>query len=360
MFTDELLYQCAKTQLINIPIYLEMTAMSILFTAFAGYTDGDIQLEGQIIMKQNHKMMIDMQFASLFGATALVNTTVITNIHIVEQNDKDEITFLLQPFIAGKYVLTNFLFRFIRFLSDDTSVGLSPTIVISFTLHSYYRECSVHCYVTYADTSDYINFDKDKKEIFPSNFGQVEANVEAVRVDQSLCHNPQMWTLSIKIIPNFDVTTPGNISQTIVIENENIIMWRYIEYSDDYVWYLLVLSKPFKERQRQIIEVKLDLTCLTTDVYVEHLLNTTEEYYPQLSSTLYKWQDTSKPMWITGFQHCNVILVSEKTKVTSSCRKKKYGVELIHVKYRYSLSDTLKNANNIVLRERNYVLYHLR
>ena len=355
---NQQMYQCTKDQYKNMPIYLELTSTTILVSAFAGYIDGRIKVHGQIAVKTNHQIMIDMKFASYYFSA--VNSTVKYYLHV--GFIKDSRTFLLQPIHNGRYLMSNFHFEFTKYLSPKLMhVKTFPTIIISFKQNKQNKQCA-QCYITFPDNSHFIKFYTGRKEISPIRnsyiTGQVEANVESVIVDQSKCQQQQIWTLTISEFTNDEIQPHGNRSKYILVYYDYETIWRYVEASDDYIWYLLVLSKLEKTGSDVVMEIKLDLTCFTSDVYVEHILNTTDNTDLLLSSILYKWHNTTQSIWISGFEQVNVILVSDAEKIPSSCSKR--GLEVFHVKYRYPFSETIKESSGYLLRPRIYQFYHLR
>ena len=357
----EIFNLCSNSRLHNIPIYLEFNHIKLLFMSYAGYTDGVVRFTGQIVVKPNHKMMLDMSFVS-FIKMAGENVSIESKLDIGDEKTSN--TFVLQPYIMGEYISNNYLLTFIQ--SESYSLPMmtaSPTLILTFIFYPQYLTGCARCYVTIADKSDFIKWNEGKKEIKPiiqsnnmKSIGQIEAAVDVVSVDQSACQGEQIWTLLIKAFTNLDKIAYGNVSRSVVLGRHQKTIYRYIEKSNAYIWYLLTIFKPTIELISSIVQVELDLSCLTTDVFIEHFVNNSQS---TTTSVLYKWTDTSKTIWMSDFDTCNIILVSEKDKIPNACRDKLQGLDLIFVKHQLPLHKTLFKTTKLP-RFRSYNFFHMR
>ena len=91
------------------------------------------------------------------------------------------------------------------------------------------------------------------------------------------------------------------------------------------------------------LEIQLDLSCLTTDVFIEQFINTSD-----VTSMLYMWHNTTHQAWISGIDHCNIILISDPNKISTECKKNTHRyLEFIHVKNRYTTFESIEEKSAI-------------
>ena len=358
---EEIWSQCSANHLMNAPIYFDMNPFKLLLMVYAGYSDGLVRIVGKIAVKPFHNMMLSLNLIFIsFAIKEEPNATLVSAIDVNEE--KSLITYVLQPYIVDQYVRNNFLLSFHDVEAFGTNKGntdVSQTVIISFILYPQSPAHCARCYVRNAKTSDYIDVSEGENTITPiihsrtKSNGKIEANVVSVGVDQSACESEQIWTLLIKGFTNLDGIAHGNISQSIQLIVDPFTIYRYIEKSTEYSWYLLSITKFYSD---VIVQVNLDLSCLTTDVYVEHRVNNSQS---TATSVLYKMQDVTQPIWMSGFDSCNIILVSENDKMPSVCSKKRQGLDMIYVKFNIPFQDTLRSRIKMP-RLRNYTFYGMR
>ena len=122
---------------------------------------------------------------------------------------------------------------------------------------------------------------------------------------------------------------------------------------------MLIFTNPSSDWLKVNVHINLNLSCVTSEVFIEHRINTTLYHHSTITSMLYKWINPHQPLMLSGFDNINVILMSENDKISSECREKGQAVELIKVKYQFPFHETISN-NTERPKQRNFQFYHLR
>ena len=344
----EITHQCSEDDVINFPIYLEGNNPRILFVAFKGYTTGFVQFEGQIDIKLDHKMIPSND---IFKVPFPIRKSIL----LLDVYKRFVKTFVLQPNHFINKHAHNYVIRF-RY-SKNTKQKFPVTARVTFIHHVNKLEQCVQCYVKTAHNSDFLDFFEGL--IDPSlseKTGKLIASVESIHINQRPCKIHHPWVLLIRAFQPYELTlNAANIS--LVLPSNTVI--RNVELFDEYTWFMLSGIEPGAPHEDIIDVVTLHLTCLTTDVYVEHMiLHKTSTHH---TSTLYKWMDTSQSVWLQNLEHINIILISDRNKIVAgdSCRNMTRGTEVIEFKPQSPFYQTIFEDRDIN-RERNLHGFGLR
>ena len=146
--------------------------------------------------------------------------------------------------------------------------------------------------------------------------------MESIHIDQRQCKNHHPWVLLLTIFRPYELTlNAANISLAIFFRT----YYRSVQLSDEYTWFMLS-GKIHESHHKPYLDlVALHLTCLTTDVYVEHMIR---DKTSTLTSALYKWTNTSQSVWL-NVPNVNIILISDRNKIVDTCRNVTRGIEVI-------------------------------
>ena len=334
----------------DIPIDMTKGELVLFFIAYDGYTEGQVSIKGRLMLKLNHELILEEK-ALLYS----VNIRNWTKRTILDLGRVNNMQFVMQPYLNARFPINYWL----GFSEHDWS--RSETFIYKFQYLNSEASCAVG-YVKYASyMSRFINFPDGRIQIQPETSfrndtkGRIETNVESVYVDQSKCKSPQLWKLYIKVLTgdDFDAALRVNRSYFMSLPVTFEEIWNYSEYSPLYKWFMLILLKPFVADALNIWTINLDLTCLITDVFVEHMINSSNSSLP--TSTLYKWQNTTQMLWLSGCEYCNIILVSNPLKIPSSCDLSIRTVDMVLVKRYHTLSESLlKETNSLTPKELTY------
>ena len=353
----KILHQCTHQNIKDFPIYLLDYNLFLLFIVYKGYTKGTVELEGHIAIELDHILIPNSYFN-------LNNKVDFKHIHYHSLNTTSEasivsgkkihipLSYVLQPYHFSKnddhdYLITftmlieNYIYPF-----EEIMQRISATVFLAFVVQSLDSEKCVYCYVKSARSSDFIDFFEEIVEPSSSKeTGKFIANIESIRIYQRACRNPFPWLLFIKTFDQYDTTLNAcNISLMFHLLNNYLTIYRNVQLFDDYTWFVLRVFKNFNIKWKHI--VTLHLTCLTTDVYVEHMIHVKGS---NITSALYKWKNTSQSVWFSDLANINIILISERKKVkyTPSCTNKTRGIEQIHFKVNKPIYESVLENENV-------------
>ena len=167
--------------------------------------------------------------------------------------------------------------------------------------------------------------------------GKFVANVASIHINESECDTElaHEWSLIIRQLPNYDATLKLiNISHMYFYDNTirkspYLTIYRNTELFSAYSWYMIYQGGTFAKQEATT--VTLYLTCLTTDVYVEHMIE--HKTSSQLTSALYKWRNTSQSVVLRNIHNVNIILISDRKKIVfaNNCTSDTRGIEQIYI-----------------------------
>ena len=342
---NEMWYQCSPNQYKTIPFYLEQKKLIMLLIAYAGYTDSSVQLSGQIAIMTGYSLIFNSEFAAYtfkYSSGIAKNDRLVMHLEITKS-----MVYVVQPLQFVEIAQSSYAINFMSALTN-----ILVTLSIAFVQYPPYESACVRCFVKYADGTDFITTFDTLKYIEPvlednnEATWPIESNVETIYVDQSQCTSPQMWTL---FFIKSRQALSANSSAYITLETylyENIV--RYIQSSHHQTCFLLYIWRNAILIKFNILAIELDISCLTTAAFVEHLHNNTmDEDFP--TSTLYKWKDTTQTIWVSGFEHINIILISDKSKQVAGCRDTGKTREVITAKYQHTLQESIDERSKLPL-----------
>ena len=356
---QQLWYQCTPTTNTDIPIYLDGGITRIIVIAYEGYLDGPVDVKGTIKIKENFRVL-SLNVPVTLRIYLRRGMEMSTTMDLTEQKN---VHFVVQPFTYGYSLDYNFRYKFEQ---NGLLEYTSEAILITF---EYYGNCT-YCYVECAPhVSHYIDVPVGKKIVKAVSSaskkygGSIESNVEALTVDQSNCKSPQKWTLFFKYLSNYDIWNAWNAYENrtylLTLTDEPQTIWSYSQYSDKPTSFLLKLLRPVYSTSSSIWTVKFDTMCLTTDIFLERLINNTDDSNVSYIYILYKWQNTSEALWLSGCDNCNIILQSDPARISASCDKtRKYVDRTIVTRYK-TAAESFIGQNN-TLKWRTFTSYGIR
>ena len=353
---DELWHLCEPFKNTDMPIYLAGGITRLVVFAYKGYLEGKVNIQGTITIKESHRILnqnIPTSVIKYFKRGREMLTSL-------ELTDEKNIHFVLQPLAHSLHVAFNFRYVFKR---KGISEHTSETLLLTF---EYYGSCT-YCYVEYAsDVSQFVHITEGRRILEPVSSssvkysGTIESSVKALIVNQSNCQTPQMWTLLFKYFTNYDISNAWNSNRNRTFPHTLLdyteIIWSYSQYSPPFTFFLIALKRnPSYSTRSDIWKVKFDTMCLITGIFVEQVVNDTDGFV----YTLYKWQNKSETLWLSGCDHCNVILISDPDTIPASCNKTIKYVDRTIIKRYYTIQENLVEENN-GLGRRNFTSYGMR
>ena len=356
---EELWHLCTRFKNNDIPIYIDGGVTKLLILAYKGYLDGRVNIKGTIKIRENYSIL-NQKLPRFLVKYFKRGMDVLTGL---ELTDEKNIHFVLQPLVHSLYLSSNFQYMFKR---KGFPEHTSETLILTF---EYFGNCA-YCYVEYdSNLSQFVKIPDGKKMVHPVSSsskkysGTIESNVKVLTVNQSNCQTPQMWTLYFKYFTNYDISNAWNAHKnwtyplTLPYSSDfTETIWSYSQYSTRPTSFVLALQRnPTYSETSSICHVKFDTMCLITAVFVEQVINTTDGFIYRL----YKWQNKSEIMWLSGCDHCNIILVADPARIPSSCDKTIKYVDRTFIKRYYTVAESLQEKNKTGHR-RNFKSYGIR